>query len=208
MRALEEVFACGRGEMAHAHMARLAVLYEDLRIELTATATVSIPVLDITDERYRRNYSLRRCIATLVEFADTIRLLDKCPEFQAVKPRFGAEAGKYWDRGLRFFQRHEQLLKRVRNDIGGHFGQEAAVFAVANFRPDAVGKIELRDERTIHLNFAGEVVATAFFRHLLGSTPEQKFSRLLRTVKVGFRHATRCTHCVAFGYLWERFGRC
>jgi len=206
MRELAKVFASGHGEMAHAHMARLAVLYEDLRIELTAVATRSIPILDVTDERYRTNYFLRRSIATLVEFAEAIRLLNACSEFQGVKARFGGEVGRYWDEGVRFFSRHERFLKLVRNDIGGHFGQQAAVFAVAHFDPEAVGKIQ-RAERTVHLHFAGELAATASLRHLRGSTNEQKFSRLLREVVAGFRHATRCTHCVVLGYLWERFGR-
>ncbi len=207
MRELTEVFASAYGEMAHAHMARLAVLYEDLRIELTGAAEVSIPILDSTDERYRRNYFLRRSIATLVEFAETIRLLDECPEFRAVRARFNTELKDRWGKGLRFFQRHERFFKNVRNDIGGHFGLTAALYAVTNLKPEAVGKIEARDERTMHLHFAGELVATATLRNLQASTNEQRFSRLLRTAVTGFRHATECTHCVAFAYLWERFGR-
>lgn len=200
MRELTEVFASAHGEFAHAHMARLAVLYEDLRIEVIGAAQVSIPVLDTTDERYRRNYFLRRGIATLLEFAETIRLLDECPEFKAVKARFDTNLISLWDKGLRFFWRHEQFFRKVRNDIGGHFGLTAALFA-------AVGKIEARGEKTMHLHFAGELVATATLRHLQASTNEQRFSRLLRTVVSGFRHATECTHCVPLAYLWERFGR-
>lgn len=46
-------------EILSAHFARLAVLYEDLRIEVMACAQDSIPALDTTDERYRRNYFLK-----------------------------------------------------------------------------------------------------------------------------------------------------
>lgn len=207
MRELKEVFSSGHGEMAHALMVRLAVLYEDLRIELMATAEGSIPVLDSTDERYRRNYFLRRCTATMVEFAETIRLLNECYDFQPVKSGFDKSIRPYWDESVRFFQRHERLLKSVRNDIGGHFGLTAAQFAVNSLSPDAVGSIELRKDRTVRLHFVGELVATATLRHLHGSTNEQKFSRLLRIIVAGFRHATRSCHCVAFGYLWDRFGQ-
>jgi hypothetical protein len=202
MRALTEVFTADRGEMLHAHMARLAVLYEDLQIELTAMTAVSIPVLDITEASYRRNYSLRRCIATLVEFAEAIRLLDECPEFQALKSSFGTEAGDYWDKGICYLRKHESFLELVRIDIGGHFGHKAALFAVANLEPDIVGKIERRDDKTIHLNFAEEIASSAFGRHLEGSTSQHKFSRLMRIVQVGFRHATQCTHCIVYFYLW------
>jgi hypothetical protein len=209
MRELTEVFAFAHGEMAHAHVARLAVLYEDLRIECLALVEPSIPVLDVTDERYRANYFLRRCIATLVEFSETIRLLDECAEFQAVKARFSGELRNYWNEGFLVFHTNEEFLERVRNDIGGHFGLKAAVFALENLSPEAVGKIESRGETkpTMHLPFAGELVATATLRHLQGSTSQEKFSHLMSTVKVGFRHATRCAHCVAYSYLWERFGR-
>lgn len=172
-----------------------------------ATAEGSIPVLDSTDERYRKNYFLRRCTATLVEFAETIRLLDECADFQGVKFSLDKSIRPYWDEAVLFFRRHERFLKNVRNDIGGHFGLAAARFAVNSLDPEAVGKIELRKDKTVHLHFVGELVATASLRHLRRATNEQRFSRLLRVVVAGFRHATRCCHCVALGYLWDRFGQ-
>ena len=200
------MFAPGHCELVHAHMARLTVLYEDLRIELTAGSEASIPVLDATDPSYRRIYFLRRSIATLIEFAETIRLLDECPEFQTVKQCFGRGGEKYWESGLRFFKRHEPFLERVRNDIGGHFGPKAAIYAIVNLESGTSGQIELRDKTEIHFNFAEQIVAAAFFRQLQGSTAAHKFTRLMRIVQIGFRHGTRCTRCVAYGYLWERFG--
>jgi hypothetical protein len=207
MRELTKVFPCNHGEMVHAHIVRLAVLYEDLRIELYAIAEPSIPILDGTDERYRQNYFLRRSIATLVEFAETVRLLNECDEFQPIKETLDKGIRPYWDKAVRFFRRGEPFFKKVRNDIGGHFGPEAATFAVRNLKSEAVGKIEVRNDRTIRLHFVGELVATATLRHLFGLTNEHKFQRLIKTAMLGFRHATRCTHCVSNCYLWERFGR-
>ena len=88
MRELTKVFPSGHDEMLHAHILRLAVLYEDLRIELYGIAEDSMPKLDGTDERYRKNYFLRRSIATLVEFAETVRILNECDEFQPIKDSF------------------------------------------------------------------------------------------------------------------------
>jgi hypothetical protein len=207
MRELTKVFRSGPGEMVHAHVGRLAVLYEDLRIELHGIAEPSMPMLDGTDERYRANYFLRRSIGTLVEFAETIRLLNTCDEFQPIKENLNKDIRPYWDKGVCFFQRHEGFFRNVRNDIGGHFGSVAATFAVRNVSPEAVGKLEVRADKTVRLHFVGELVATATLRHLFGSTNEHKFQRLIRTAILGFRHATRCTHCVTVGYLWERFGR-
>ena len=207
MRELTEVFPSGQSEMVHAHIVRLAVLYEDLRIELYGIAEDSMPRLDGTDERYRKNYFLRRSIATLLEFAETVRLLNECDEFLPTKERFDNSMRPYWDKAVRFFRRHEHFFRNVRNDIGGHFGSVAATFAVRNLSPEAVGKLEIRSDKTVRLHFVGELVATATLRHLFGSSNDHKFQRLIRKAVLGFRHATRCTHCVTNTYLWERFGR-
>lgn len=207
MRQLSAVFEFPAESLLNAYVARLTVLYEDLRIELIAVAQPSIPILDVTDERYRRHYFLRRSIATLVEFAETLRLLNECNEFQDIRSRFNPEITKYWDKALQFFAKHEALLKKVRNDIGGHFGEQAAIYATTHLDSAAVGKIEAEYLKTVHLHFAGEIAAAATLRHLSGSTTEHGFIRLLRIVVTSFRHATRSTHCIVFCYLWEKFGR-
>lgn len=209
MRQLRLVFPA---TVLHSNVARLAVLYEDLRIELTGASAPFIRKLDTGDRRYRRNYFLRRCIGTTVEFAEAIRLLDRSLDFRAVRSNFSPELLKYWTEGVRFFRQHEALFKAVRNDIGGHFGLTAARYAIAHLDADATGKIEVTDiggARTrIHLNFAGEIAAVASLRHLTrGQTPSQKFANLLRLLVVSFRHSTRCVHSIISSYLWDRFGR-
>lgn len=143
MRELSQVFGPTDGTIVHACIARLAVLYEDLRAESFAIAEASIPSLDVLDDRYRIHYFLRRSIATLVEFAETIRLLETCPAFQSIRSRFPHEIEKRWNEAPEFFRQKEPFLKRVRNDIGGHFGQEAAKYAIEHLDPAAVGEIEL-----------------------------------------------------------------
>jgi hypothetical protein len=204
---LSEVFSTGDMKTPHALMARLAVLYEDMRIEVLATAEPSIPLLDITDVRHRQNYFLRRSIATLVEFAEAIRLLDECPEFHSIKMSFPPELRDRWNEGVRFFRDHEQFFKDVRNDVGGHFGSEAARFAIEHIHTEGTGEIEGRDDKTVHLHFVMPLVATAMTRHLQGMTAEEKFTPLFKDAVAGFKYATDCTHCVVFGYLWQRFGR-
>lgn len=188
------------------------MLYEDLRIELVGASTPSIRMLDRMDSRYRQNYFLRKCIGTTVEFAEAIRLLDRTPDFKVIKSNFSTDILKYWSEAVTFFRKHERLFKAVRNDIGGHFGIEAAKYAISNLDSDAVGKIELVDiggpKVTIRLHFAGEIAAVASLRHLTrGTTASQKFTSLLRLLVTSFRHSTRCVHSVIACHLWERFGR-
>src|SRR5207245_1022653 len=105
-----------------AHVARLCVLFEDLRIETYAIIEDSLPTLDFTGEAYRRNYFLRRSIATVVEIAEEIRLLDQLDVFKRIKFSFDEAAFDKWNKAVRFFRRYEPFLELVRNDIGGHFG--------------------------------------------------------------------------------------
>jgi hypothetical protein len=205
MRQLSHVFALHKQTLSPC-IARLSVLYEDLRIEVEGISAVSIPALDVTSQTYRAQYFLRRAIASLVEFADALRLLDGKSEFSQIKSGFNPQLVRYWNRSVSFFDRHEQHLKLIRNDVGGHFGQRAAEYAVDNVDSSSIGKIEARNETTMHLDFAGDLAAAAIFRHLSGSTADRKFVKLLRMVLVAFRHAARAVHCLAFTYLWARFG--
>ncbi len=79
-------------------ISRLAVLYEDLRLELYAAAEDEIPLLDSVSDTYRRLYFVRRAMTTL-EIKGGLQRLDQCPEFKEIQvhvlvyhylwPRFG-----------------------------------------------------------------------------------------------------------------------
>jgi hypothetical protein len=211
MRELKEVFGQISASNFEAIVARLAVLYEDLRIELHGIAEESIPAMDELDVRYRRIYFLRKSIGTLWEFAQAVGQLQVSPEFRTISADFPPEVHRHWKRAAAFFMRNEAQLRLVRNDTGGHFGLEAARHAVLHFEPDAVMGIEIdgliaRRSR-IFLRFSGEVVATAMLRHAWGASRENRVARLVKVARVGYRHATRCVHCIVVCYLWDKFGK-
>jgi len=206
MQVLGRVFpAALEDKDLSARIVRLCVLYEDLRIELMAIAQKNIRVLDATDRRYTKNYFLRRSIATLLEFAEALRLLNACPEFDSIRTEFPADISGRWEAAVGFFKDNEGFLQRVRNDIGGHFGEEAARFTVSNLDSETVGKIEIRG-RLVHLHFAGELAATAMSRHLEGRSGQEKFGALLQKCVAGYKQATTCVHAVAVIHLWPKFG--
>jgi hypothetical protein len=209
MRELRRVFRAGSPRLMHVQIARLCVLYEDLRIELFALREESLPILDVTDARYRVNYFLRRAIATLVEFAEAVRLLSELDDFKRFCGSVDGSLSAYWTNGSAYFKSNERFLENIRNDIGGHFGSKAAIYALENLSADAVGHMEFRGtgkEQTMHLHFAGELVATAMLRHLHGDGVEDRFHQITQVALEGFRHATLCTQFVAIGDLWDRFG--
>src|SRR5215471_14192657 len=87
-KEIKRAFSPHTNKLLHDHLARLAVIYEDLRIEVAAIGEEPISILDTTDKNYRRNYFLRRFIGTIIEFAEEFRFLNGLDDFALVKNRF------------------------------------------------------------------------------------------------------------------------
>ena len=208
-KRLRDVFSSDRPSQLYPRIARLFVLYEDLRIEMLGIVEKDLGRLDSRDSRYRINYFLRRSIGTWWEYAEAVRLLNDQPDFRQVRESFDFAGLKRWNRAVRFFERYESFIKTIRNDIGGHFGSKAAEYAVANLSPDAIGKFEIigYDSHTAEMlpAFAGELTATAFHRQLSRTNATDRYKRMFRVIRAGWRHGTYCTQLIADRYLWDRF---
>jgi hypothetical protein len=193
----------------HQHIARLCVLFEDLRIEIAGMSAGELGAIDQTGKKLRYIYFLRRSIATLVEFSEALRLLNAWSEFDSIKQSFGPDAQSIWTRSVTYLDRHD-YFKLIRNDIGGHFGSKAARYAIENFLPFASGAMEVNlygRRGGAKLMFASEIAATALMRHLKGRTSQAKVQRLFRRVLVAYRHAVWAVDCISVFYLWDRFGK-
>jgi hypothetical protein len=69
--------------------------------------------------------------------------LEKSTTFQARKAVWEQGAQKEWSEAARFFDTNHKFLKDWRNDVGGHFHDRAAAFAIDKIEQDTVGTIEL-----------------------------------------------------------------
>ncbi len=182
-------------------------------------AEPSIPALDALDldqenkltpervGRYRRYYFVRRSIGTLREFADALRLISDNVDLRLNATRFVEDAKATWDSAVAFFEQNEIFLRAIRNDIGGHFGQQAALNALDKLRPEACSTIELVDGRELRLQFAGEIAASALLPHLQNDDIKEYQTLLRECIKPGYKHAARCVQILVAEYLWHRFGR-
>src|SRR5262245_12622458 len=86
---------------------------------------------------------MRAAVGTTIEFAEEFRLLDGFGEFAEIRSRFSPEHLAEWRQSIEFFREHEPGLEKIRNDIGGHFGYQAALYAIRNLNPDATGRIRV-----------------------------------------------------------------
>jgi hypothetical protein len=197
----------------NAQIARLVVLNEDLKVELVGLRK---PLTDIDpgiSSEYRHRYFLRRSVGTLREFAEALRLLTQNKEAaERLKERFPTEIKEEWDQALAYFSSEERLFTEVRNDLGGHFGANAAVYAIESLTPRTGGIIETyRDFQTgknyTEVGFVGELTARAFVRHLPGNTVLEKYEHLMQKVTRGVELARAASDAVIWFYLWPKFGR-
>jgi len=216
---LREVFSADQQRQLNAKLARLCVLYEDLRVEMWGIAELSIPALDILDPekdnkctpqrigRYRRYYFVRRSIGTIREFAEALRLINDDPDLQLNAAQVDEDATATLGSAITFFETNESLLREIRNDIGGHFGHQAALNALDRLSPDAYSAIELVDGRELRLHFAGEIAASALLPHLPNDDIKEYATLLRNCIKPAYKHATRCVQILVLKYLWGRFGK-
>jgi hypothetical protein len=217
---LQDVFCADQNRQLNANFARLCVLYEDLRLELCGIVAPSIPALDILDSEednkcahreqtggYRLYYFVRRSIGTIREFAEALRMISVDHDFQRYCTSFAAENKATWDKAIAFFETNESLLKVIRNDIGGHFGHQAALNALDHLRPDTTSFIEVVDGSEMRLHFAGEIAACALLRHLPNNDVREYEALLKDCIKPAYKHAARSVQILVVECLWTRFGK-
>jgi hypothetical protein len=220
---LKDIFGSRRNRPFDIHLARLSVLYEDLRIELQGMIARSLPRLDVLDPRwehpedpkltgrYRRYYFLRRTIATLNEFSECFNRIRRCPEFD--EARKDPEVATILDDAIRFFTTHKPTIQRIRNDIGGHFGNEAAHYAIENLDPSGTSKIEcILNAKGMpvdpRLHFAGDIAAAALGRSLGANNLPKKVEDLIQNKLVNaYAHVTAVVQALVATDLMWRFGR-
>lgn len=207
---LASVFSTVTSRHLHSVIASLSVLFEDLRIELNGMSAEDLGRLDECGKTYRELYFTRRSIATLHEFSQLLHELNAIPEFERIRSTFDPTVERAWSRAVRYFGKYDRYVKRLRNNVGGHFGRAAGEEAIKHLLPDASGCLEVRFFQTgggAKLGFATELAATGTLCHVPGSSIPAKARRLYRHALVGYRMAVRAVDCIMVMYLWDRFGR-
>jgi hypothetical protein len=201
-------------DQVHAEIARLLVLYEDLKIESYGITEKILGLSTTNRGEYVSRYFLRRAIATLSECANCMVSLEKNPDFRRIKERcFPKDALEAWKNAAELLQDKSKkwLIRSVRNDVGGHFGVKAAQRALAGFNEGTVGSIEFgRDYETarerIDCHFVGEITARAFLRDQ-SKDPEVEFKKLMDVVSGVHKVVLDAIPWLIARYVWPRFGR-
>ncbi len=116
---------------------RLYVLYEDMKLEFEGASADHLSELEGTSVETRRFYFVRRTFGTLFEISGAMQAIEKNAAFQALKHGLDDRNRKQWDESLVFFRKEHEYLKGFRNDVGGHFLDDAAKFGLENIEDTA-----------------------------------------------------------------------
>ena len=122
-----------------------------------------------------------------------------------MQSKFSPEGLVLWNEAQRFFGSNEALLEKVQNDVGGHFGLQAAIYSIENLQSTATGTIEFV-HKSEKLHFVSQIAGVAVLRHVPGNDPESKIRYLTELIFEGYRRSRDVVNAVIAFYLWERFG--
>jgi hypothetical protein len=209
---LQRVFRAGESPLLNC-VARLSVLYEDLRVEHGALQAreSSLGEIDALGLHYRTMYFVRRSLGTILEFQGGLTQLTASPEFKASSPHLLNMDAEHIDAANRYFQNHVQRLKELRNEFGGHLKISAVEFATRNFGPEVVGRVTWdssysETHLSLELHYANEVMAGVISSKLQGVDITNELANALTVIFDSYRHISGATAALVHAFLWERFG--
>jgi hypothetical protein len=171
--------------------------------------------LDINGADYRRLYFIRRSLATMIEFSGALSRMNEITEWRKHVDTLDAEVRDLWKDAVKYFNESHKRLEEIRGDLGGHFKEKAAEFAITHFLPESTGAIEIRHfpARTksgIRFAFTHEVVAVALRRSLNIEKPTLKeiaafMNELFVFITTGWKHAVSAVTVIGGQYFVPQF---
>jgi hypothetical protein len=207
---LAQVFEYGRSEM-YSRIAQICVLYEDLKIETSNLFSLarSVDFDNVSEHSFEVLYYIRRSIASLMEYRGALGQLCGEEEFQKRLPALSAKHTAHIIEARDFFVEKHNLIKSLRNDIGGHFQFDYARHATANFPPEETGKIEwLADSPaawSLNIDLAVNIVVAGLEKTLKPKTDAvTEFREMIAAIGEAYQHVQAATYALVYCFLWSR----
>ena len=198
---LGRIFGGGQSELL-THIARLSVVYEDLRLEIGELKRLADGPLD----EYRVMYFLRRALTTLIEFRGGLTQLRGCGEFKSA--RLSALDAKYIEEADRCLQDEviADLFKGLRDDLGGHV-QVAGVKLALGSLSGVDGEVMWNcssDDFGLELHFAKDIVSVAILKKLPGGPDvRSELTGALKTLFDAYGHMQGAVNALVHAFLWD-----
>ena len=209
---LGRVFKEGESELLNG-IARLSILYEDLRLEIEELRLLHRRLEELTDgDNFRVVYFVRRALVTLIEFRRVLAAIRKCPEYKRALPSISKLDAEEILPAAQYFQRHGERIKELRNEFGGHVQPAAVEFATKHLS-NASGKITVRRSCNgwtlgLECHFAADLVVGAITSKLMsGADAKEELTKAMEIISEGFTQVQAATAALVSAFLWDRFGK-
>ena len=192
-------------------LARLIVLYEDLRIEVAGATNREIENLDETGKQYREMYFVRRAFATVSEISGALNQINSTDQMQKLKANFGGDKRKAWNESIQFFNEKSLFISEQRNLYGGHFHYRTAKFIIQKLSPDYVGVIGiqldgLKRSARVVFKFALELVGIGLTTDRKNRDIENFVHESFEILTVAMSHSTKAIDAVSDHYILPKLG--
>ena len=207
------MFKEGESELLNG-IARLSVLYEELRLEIEELRLVDSRRKEagiIDGDDFRVVYFIRRALVTLIEFRRVLTAIRKCPEFKRELPFISKLEAEEILPADQYFQRHGERIKELRNGFGAHVQPAAVEFATKHLS-NAFGKITVKRScgwtLGLECHFAADLVAGAVTSKLMSrADAKEELAKAMETISEGFTQVQTATGALVYAFLWDRFGK-
>jgi hypothetical protein len=207
---ISRAFDYGCSEMYN-RIAQICVLFQDLRIEILRLhfLTENIDFDNVSAHSFEAFYYIRRSIATLMEYRGALDQLCLDKEFEERLPFLSDKHVCDIKRAREFLIQKHDLIKGLRNDIGGHFRFEYARHAMANLPREDAGKIEWVSESEtpiwLNIDLAANIVIAGLDRTLKQEADFMtEFRHALESIGEAYQHVQAATYAVVYCFLWNR----
>jgi len=156
-------------------------------------------------------YYIRRSMGSLMEFRGALNQVTADKEFKQHLPMLPPRIAEHIVEANRYFQANHELIKRLRNDFGGHVQIDYVRHATANFAPEETGKLEWSSDNgaywSLTIDLAANII-TAGLAHTLQPQTDiiAALHEAINTIAKAYHHVQNSTFALVSQFLWKRMG--
>lgn len=165
-----------------ATVARLCILREDLKLEGLGAIARGMGKLDRNSVSWRKLYFLRNSIKTLAEIRSALETLRQIKRFQKLLAKESKKHQKQFESFCKMMTSTHNLVRELRNAVGGHVLHENVARALDSQEFDWQGILEIGETtETLHYKFAGELLLAILLPDTPASKREARIIEILKT---------------------------
>ena len=164
-------------------IARLCILREDLMLEARGIEPKEIEELDSHSDKWRKLYFHRNMVRTLMEIRNVLESLQREPAFKQLLGKQPKPKQLEFRRLVKEFNQAHEVIKEIRNSLGGHVLQKSMQEALDEMDFDRWGFLEVGEIlKDVHYKFAGELVTAILLRGVPEESQKSKIESDFKTI--------------------------